>query len=59
MIVNIVFGTGLDRIVNFHNGSLVTASVTVIRSRKDGNHRSIVLPLITLHDQLMGSGNKV
>ena len=59
MIVDIVFGAGIDGIVNFHNRGLVTASVTIVGCREDSDDGSVVLPLITLHDQLVGSGNEI
>jgi hypothetical protein len=57
--MNRFLAAGIDRVVDFHNGSLVAASVAVIRSRKDSHYRFVVLPLVTLHHQLMGTGNKV
>jgi hypothetical protein len=46
-------------IINLHYSSLVTASVTIIGSRKDSHHRSIVLPLITFHHKLVSTCDKV
>ena len=46
----------IDRVVNFHDCCLITTPVTIIGSRKDGHDASVVLPLVSLHHQLMGSG---
>lgn len=46
-------------IVNLHYGSLVTTPVAIVWRRENGDYRSVVLPLITLHDKLMGPGNEV
>ena len=59
MIMDIVFCAGVDSIVHFHNGRLVTAPVAVVGRRKDGDNRPVVLPLVAFHDQLMSTRNKV
>mmetsp|Transcript_18461 Transcript_18461/g.30602 ORF Transcript_18461/g.30602 Transcript_18461/m.30602 type:complete len:213 (-) Transcript_18461:635-1273(-) len=59
MIMNRFLATGIDRVVNFHNRSLIATSVAVIGSRKDSHHRFVVLPLVAFHHQLMGTGNKM
>lgn len=59
MVVNIVFCAGVDCIVDFHNGGLITASVAVIWRGKYGDHGPVVLPLVALHDQLMSTGDEV
>mmetsp|Transcript_5576 Transcript_5576/g.10002 ORF Transcript_5576/g.10002 Transcript_5576/m.10002 type:complete len:303 (+) Transcript_5576:159-1067(+) len=46
-------------IIHLHYRGLITTSVAIVRSRENSHHRSIVLPLITLHHKLMGSGNEV
>ena len=46
-------------IVNLHYGRLVTTSVAIVGCRENSHHRSIVLPLIPLHNKLMGSCNEV
>ena len=50
VIVNIVFRTRIDSIVYFHNGGLIATSVAIVWCRKDSDNRSIVLPLVSLHD---------
>lgn len=59
MIVNGVFGSLINRIIDLHNSCLVTTSVAVIWSGEDSNNGSIVLPLVSFHNQLMSSGDKV
>lgn len=48
-----------DIVINLHNSRLITTSVAIVGSRENSHHRSIVLPLITLHNKLMGPGNKM
>ncbi len=57
-------------LINFHNGSFITASIAVIRCREDSADVSIMAPVIALkikniikniityiHNQLMGSSD--
>lgn len=53
VFMNFLLGALLRRIVHLHNSSLVATAVTVIWRREDGDNRSIVLPLVALHDKLM------
>mmetsp|Transcript_16873 Transcript_16873/g.29039 ORF Transcript_16873/g.29039 Transcript_16873/m.29039 type:complete len:111 (+) Transcript_16873:493-825(+) len=46
-------------IVHLHYRGLITTSVAIVRSRENCHHSSVVLPLITLHNKLMGSSNEV
>ena len=59
MIVNGILRRRVHRVVNFHYRCLVTTSVAVVGCTKYCHYRPIVLPLISLHDQLMSSRNKV
>ena len=59
MIVNGILGRLVDRIVHFHNGGLVAAPVTIIWCRKDRDDRSVVLPLVSFHDELVRTCNKM
>ena len=59
MIIDGIFARLFNTVIHFHNGSLVSASVTIIGSRKDRHHCSIVLPLVAFHHQLVRTGNKV
>lgn len=59
VIVNAFFRCLINSIVHFHDGSLVTASVAIIGSWEDCYYASIMLPLVTLHHQLMGTSNKM
>lgn len=59
VLVNTLFRRLVDSVVDFHNGCLISASVTIVGRGKDRYHASVVLPLVTFHDQLMGSCNKV
>ena len=59
MVVHIVLCAGVDSVVHFHNGRLVTAPVAVVGCGEDSDNRSVVLPLVALHDQPMGTSNKV
>ena len=59
MVMNGVSTRLFNGIIDFHNGRLITTTVAVIGSRKHRNNLAIVLPLITFHDQLMSTRNKV
>jgi hypothetical protein len=59
VVVNRFFRRLVDSVVNFHNSSLVTASVTVIGSGKDSDNGPVVLPLVSFHHQLVRTGDKV
>ena len=59
MIMDIVFCTGVNCIVDFHNGRLVTAPVAIVGCGKNSDDRSVVLPLVALHDQLVSASNEI
>jgi hypothetical protein len=59
VIVDGVFIGLVDGIVNFHNCRLISTPIAVVRCRKDSDDTSIMLPLVTLHDELMRASNKV
>ena len=59
VVVDCFFINMFNFVINFHYSSLITTSVAVIGSREHSHHRSIVLPLITLHDKLVSTCNKV
>lgn len=59
MVVNGVLRGLVDGIVDFHNGGLVSTPVTIIGSRKNRHYLPIVLPLISLHDELVGARNEM
>lgn len=59
MIMNCFLINMVNIIVNFHYSSLVTTSVTIVGCREYSYHRSIVLPLIPLHNKLMRPCNEV
>lgn len=59
MLIYRILGGGIGRIVDFHNGGLIATAVAIIGRRKDGHNRPIVLPLIALHNELMGSRNEI
>ena len=46
-----------DVFIYFHDGGLITASVTIVRGREDRDDMSFVGPIVTSHNQLMGSGD--
>ena len=48
----------LQVLIDFHDCSLVTASVAVIGCAKDRDHIPILTPVVPFHDQLMCSGNQ-
>lgn len=49
----------INGIIHFHDSCLVTATVAIVGSREDSNDRSVVLPLVAFHNQLMSTSNKV
>jgi len=59
MIMNRILRSLIDRIVDFHNSSLVTAPVAIIGRRKNRDDGSVVLPLVSFHDELMSTSDKV
>ena len=59
MIMNRVSTRLFNGVIHLHNGRLVTAAVAIIGSRKDRDDLAIVLPLVSFHDQLMSTRNKV
>ena len=59
MVMNCFFINLINIIINLHYSSLITTPVAIVGSRENSHHRSIVLPLITLHYKLMSPGNKV
>ena len=48
----------LQVLINLHDRGLVAAAVTVIGSREYRDDISVLTPVVTFHDQLMGSGNQ-
>ena len=46
-----------DVFIYFHDGGLITTSVTIVRGREYRDDMSFVGPIVTSHDQLMGSGD--
>ena len=43
--------------INFHDSSFITTSVAIIRGWKDSDYIALVCPVVSVHDQLMGSSN--
>merc|ERR1712029_959055 len=48
----------LQCIVEFHYGCLVPATITVVWCRKYCNHISVLRPVVSLLDKLMGAGHE-
>jgi hypothetical protein len=42
-------------VIKLHDSSLVTASVAVVGGAEDGNDVFVVRPIVSFHDELMGS----
>lgn len=40
-------------VVELHNGCLVSASITIIGGRENGDHISVVAPVVSFHNELM------
>lgn len=59
MVINSVFGALIQAIVNLHYCSLIAAAVAVVGSRKHRHNIFVVLPLVSLHHELMRPSNKV
>ena len=57
-VVDGLLCSGVDTVVNLHNGRLVSAPVAVIGGTKNRHHSLVVLPLVALHDELVGSANE-
>lgn len=48
----------LQMLVDLHDGSLIAASVAVIGGAENRYHVPVLAPIVSLHDQLMCSGNQ-
>lgn len=59
MVMNCFLVNMVNLIINLHYSSLITASVAIVRSRENSHHWSIVLPLVTFHNKLVGPCNEV
>ena len=59
VVVDCFFINMFNFVINFHYSRLVTTSVAVIGSGENSHYRSIMLPLITLHNKLVSTCNKV
>jgi hypothetical protein len=59
MIMNSFLATLVDRVIDLHNRSLIATPVAVVGSRKHCDDLSIVLPLVSLHNQLMSTGDEM
>lgn len=46
-------------LVNFHNGSFVSASVAVVGGGEHSHYVSLVRPVVTIHHQLMSTRDKL
>lgn len=44
-------------LVHLHNSSFIPASVAIIGSREDSNHVAFMGPIVSVHHELMGSGD--
>mmetsp|Transcript_15708 Transcript_15708/g.36056 ORF Transcript_15708/g.36056 Transcript_15708/m.36056 type:complete len:312 (-) Transcript_15708:8-943(-) len=58
MVMNGFLATLLDTVIDFHNGRLITTPVAIVGSREHSHDTSIMLPLVSLHHQLMSPRNK-
>ena len=47
----------LHVLIDFHDGGLVAATVTVVRCGEDRHHIALVGPIVAVHDQLMGTSD--
>ena len=47
----------LHELVDLHNGGFVTASITVVGSGENGHDVALVSPIVSIHDQLMGTSD--
>jgi len=45
-------------IVKFHDGGLISTTITVVGRGEDGDNIPIVTPIVSLHNQLMSSRNE-
>lgn len=45
----------LHELVDLHYGGLVSASVAVVRGGEDSDDVALVSPVVSVHDQLMGT----
>jgi len=45
-------------LVDFHDSSLISTSVTIVGCGEDGNDIFVMTPVVALHDKLMSSRNQ-
>lgn len=48
----------LHEFIDLHNGGFVTTSVAIVGSREHGDDVAVVGPVVTIHHQLMSSGDQ-
>lgn len=59
LIKNIVLQCVFHEFVDFHNCCLITTSITVVRGWEDSDDVSLMRPIVSVHDKLMGSWDKL
>ena len=46
-------------LIDFHNSGLVAASEAIVGCREDSHDVALVTPVVSVHDELMGTGNSL
>lgn len=59
VVMNSLFIHMIYIVIHLHYRRLIPTSVAIVRSRENGDDRSIMLPLISLHDKLMSACDEV
>lgn len=47
----------LHEFINLHYGGLISTSVAVVGRWEDSDHVALMSPIVTIHNELMGSGD--
>lgn len=47
-----------QRVVQFHDGRLVAAAITIVGGRENRDHVPVVAPVISFHDELVSPGHQ-
>ena len=59
ILIYFVLSARIQIVINFHDCTLVTTPIAIIRRREDSDNHTIMLPLVSFHDQLMRPCNEM
>lgn len=47
-----------QRVVQFHDGRLISAAITIVGGGENRHHVPVVAPVVSFHDELVSSGHQ-